>query len=328
MKRYFNFTLIIALTLAITLSLTSCFTSSYEYVEWELSDDERSITDGKETYKLYADEDFKELWQPSGYSCLHYMNEVYSSYNQFASISASLKEEGIIALDIYENDYFSAHVGKQLYATEEGKKILDSIEHPVLSSSAYAFNFDDGMMGALTDEVVAMILSLKDEQIVTKSFDELESSQQITVSALALDGFLIHNFGVFYFNFGEIYYRPKDTVSDLSKIPVYKLNEADRAILNPYIESGLNLSTALLEVEYEEGTLAEGDDSAAKLFSRIVLLCAVFILGIAVPVAPIALSLVLVKKRNWRFILTDYLLLVSSGIWLISGIILFIILLF
>ena len=225
----------------------------------------------------------------------------------------------------------NAYVGSRLYVNEEGKAKLNELERSVtLSTSCYAFDYYNYKMGQLSPNLIGLISGLDEGKLVTKNHYDLTRLDEITISAIALDGFLTHDFGVFYFDRTEIYYRDygKTGRQMQNAYEVYKLDNADREVISSFLDGYLNKSMEEFGVEWETGTLDENANENGKLISLIVLLCAVFILGILVPLLVVVFSLIITKRRKWHFKPTDYILQISSGVWLLSGIITFIILLF
>lgn len=328
MKRFIKYVSLIPLCALIALTLTSCFTSPAQYTEWELSGYESEISDGNTVYTVYQNGDFLEHWSLGHNGEYIYANEAESKItDNYASIYSPLAERNILAAQIYESD-FGAYVATQLYVVGTGKATLDGIGMPALDTECYARDSKSNLRGKVTEELVTLISTFEATSNRTqKSYGDLYSLECIEIYDEALDGFFTSVIGGFYFDRTDVLYVKGEINQQTNTYSAVVLSENQRAALASFINNEIT-EFRHLNIVYEKPIADTNTDGQFTAVARVILLVTVFTLGILMPLIPITLSLVLLKRRNWRFKVTDYILLISSGVWLLSGIIVFIILLF
>jgi hypothetical protein len=329
MKKYLKIALSFVLAAAMLLCLTSCFTSSYAYTEWELTEGGNSLTDGENVYTRY-DGDIFSYWMPTDNECIYYINTVETPDGIEGIISTPIKSQGDILSVVFHDyvNYSEPHL--EYYVTEVGKQKLKALDGSPIDT---LYLCDESYKSApLSSNLKQLISSFKtdaDIETVTLDASAVNQAEMFEVNSLALGGFLKHVHGRFYFYRSGAYYLDLDGRDDDQKYSdVYTLIKLDAEATATLSNNCGLMRDRVLNIVYEEPMLNENSWETDDAVAKTLLLIITAILGIVLPLVPLTISLVGSFKKRWNISVIDYILIASSAIWTLSGIVVFIILLF
>ena len=254
-----------------------------------------------------------------------------------ADISRPIDGNDILCVNFYESNY-REHKYTAFYATADGAKKLDNLEPKSIFGSTYLVDYDEGESIKLDEEFKNTIWSLANEtrNTVSVATHVLNDADKLEVVSYELGGFLKHVHGVFYFNRANVYFLDLDNdnqniyddsgfLLNYDSYDVVELNEEDRGKLGALTNE---MDHFVYNVEYEEPKYNEGYDPEADLaVAKIILAVITAFFGIVLPIIPIVFALRTAIKRKWHIEIIDCILLGASAVWLISGIVVFILIL-
>ena len=329
MKRSFRFITLSLLAALLITSLCACTTSPSFYTEFELSEDELTLTNGEKTYAAYSAKDFGGKWQTGLFATYYYNYSIESpKTGNYASVSSPISTRDVLALEIYDS-MTGEYLGMQMYVTEAGAEYIKDIEDPRLDTKAIAYDNETATYGKLTNSMVGMISGLIlecDTRISDNRLRDLSSKDSISIYDTELDGFLYAPIGTFYFDRTQVFFVCPVSDGNEAFYAATTLTDAKKDAFMNYIEE--NVKEYPKDNEFEFAIIPEGNNEGLMAVAKALLISMSVFLGLIMPLIPIALALYLLKKRAWHFKVTDYILLSASGVWLISGIVIFVILLF
>lgn len=318
MKRYLRFFLAaICVTVAI-LSLTSCFTTEYEYTEWEISDDGLLLSDGEYAY------DAVEMpgWEVSENHCFVYMATA-DGEDVYGFVSRPLDSKKIIAVQLHDENT-GEYLGTRIYATGNGiyelQYVTDNNRYLVdkkneMSTPASSYFSGDG---SSFENVLAK---------ATLSGRVINSAEQVELVSYGLDGFLAKTHGTFVYYNDSVYYLPYfiGNIENSESYTVYELSNDARSNLKNNRNS---MTEFTYETEYESPIITEEEGSIMPpTAAKASLLVIVGVAGIFAPAIPLAFALRSAIRKKWAIDFGDTTLLASSAVWAIAGLVIFILLL-
>ena len=322
---------ILILTLSV-LMLASCFTSEEKYIEWELSGN--TLTGGDTSYTLFGKTDY---WQESDNYAFYYVNTVTLDNGRYAHLSRPIGREDIILAEVYYvHEYGESYEETRIYCLDTAKGALEAIWNGV-DMSYVSLTDRSNLKASLADaELKALIGTLSGRETVKLSYNKLRDLQRLELVSYSLEGFLAHNHGAFFFDYGSVYYlnlegMPEYILRDgnLSSKPInyelVKLTADEIAILDRAREGLVGYDEKL---EWETPVYIEDDGTDARHAGALaVLLVIVGAFGILLPLVPMIYTLAVSVKRKWAIPVYDYVTLGASILWFISGVVVFIVLL-
>ena len=205
MKRIKLLALILCLVAA-TLTLASCFSSNEEFTEWELK--ENTLTGGGISYYLYSGSD-DAVWQASNNNTFYYINTVELDDGRYAELSRPIGREDIILADFYyEHEYGYSKNYSRYYCLDSGRAALDALASS--NEVGYVSLLDRANLNISLASADLLLLAdtvaSSGRESVSMSYFKLNSLQRLDLTSFALEGFLAHNHGAFFFDYGNVYY--------------------------------------------------------------------------------------------------------------------------
>ncbi len=335
MKRIKLLSLILCLILGI-FTLTSCFTSEEQFTEWEIGGN--TLTGGGVSYTLFDDSD-DLFWQASDNYIFHYRSTVNLGGGRYAEFSRPIGREDIILAEFYRDEgYIYELEYSRYYCLDTGRAVLDtvlgksSVEYiSIVDRADYREAVaDDGLL-TLADE-----LRRSERERVTMYAFDLNELQRLDLTGFGLGGFLCHNYGAFFFDFGSVYFLdleplPQSVLTeggisyDTREYSLIKLTDDEAEVLTA---ARADMKHYDVKYEWEEPVYIEDDGTDARHAGALaVLLVIVAAFGILLPIAPMIYTLTVSVKRKWQIPAYDYVTLGASFLWAVSGIVIFIVLL-
>ena len=337
MKRYIKYCGIAICILTLVFSLTSCFTtppSLENFISWEFNDDLSTVTNGEEVYDLRnADTVY---WRMSGNHTFHYLGDAEANADMIADISRPIDDDDILFVDFYDQSWRD-YKYSAIYSTEEGLKKLNDLKTASIFGKPYLVDSEGSESAKLTEEFKNTLWKLTNEprehRIVGSA--NVSDADKLEVVSYGLDGFVKHVHGVFIYYRATVYYLDLDSANENYydiygnlvgvSFPMIELNDDDRKALTAAADE---MDNFVYEIEYEEPKYtSENDPEAGLAVARTILSVVTAFFGIVLPIIPIVFALRIAIKKKWHIELMDYILLGASAVWIISGIVVFILIL-
>ena len=318
MKKLLICTLIICSLLLTFVGCSNYSEFDTDYTIWEISEDGSTITDGVTSYTKYGE-------IPLG---MRVENKYFAYYNHVLSdtyyrVYTSAPESGIR----YLYDYT---IGITAYvASEDDAEKLDSFlagEVPGIRVIDYEyyryFNADA--------DLVAQLDALNTDKI-NIPVRKLSSADCYDIVYFDSDDTLAYSHGAIYNYEGKLYYVNYDKLDNSyfdnlgnfsfgrGTVDMYKLTQA----LADLVSEKMEYADEYYENVTWEDSLAEDEEmSREDAISMIVFI--VLTLGVAIPLIPLTIGVIMLLKKKDQSDVTTYILVVASAIWIVCGIILLI----
>ena len=305
---------------SLVISLCACgkhsqFDSPYKI--WEASEDGYTITDGESTYHRYGELPLGVRVENNSY---RYYNEVVIdgySYDIYSS------DENSDILYVYEYHFgITAYVkegndGSNLDAfISGGAERARMIDYYNYLSADIDTAFIESL-DALSDDVMNVAVR---KLAPLKCYDIVFSNENDSL-AYSHGAIYRYNGDLYYINYDRLSNNYFDSFGDFSygrgTVDMYKLTDDLRAQLDRY-------ETMLDDYhdDYEIETPNVSENTPEDAIRTIVAVCVFF--GIIIPLIPLAIAVISIVRKRSKADLYTYVLLFSSVLWIISGIVILI----
>jgi|GEM_PF-3278445 len=285
--------------------------SAEEYVKWELSDDQKTLTDGQKEYVrytlplgVYAEPDYEYL----------YKQKVLDGYTVF-----STEKGGDLV-------WFGDYPDYCVYVTIEAKGALDAFVHQD-RSGVFRLTGDHGYMESALDAELIQKLNALGEETVTMDVTELEDLFLYDLRLYESNNVFYKTYGAIYKIEGKLYYlcyrdlpnNHFDANGDFSyRSGTVTLTKTDEETAQALSEAVDRLEHRAYDRDYEGGN-RDGEDDYEEGFSFRV---AFVFWGFVLPILFIGMGLLLPRFFKTRFGAHWRYLAYGSTAWFVLALIL------
>lgn len=327
MKRKLLFALFTFLLLVSLLTPTSfAVAADGEYVEWEVSDDWNTLTDGYTVYTRVA--------LPQGYTLDNimfcYANSIYNDDEYCPVVSATYNSDIIY---VYRKELLYA------YANEEGmtklKSYLDGNYETARLFSPYDYEIT-----VVSNELITSLDALSGSGVLT-DVSTLKDCMRYEIRLYNHEDNLTFTHGAIYKVDDDYYYLNYELLDnshfDSSGTFSYRAGTVELIPISDALLPDITSYLASMEIYDLKVKYEYRDDyqpvppgfsiNWTKESSYVALIIITVILGIALPALPITLSLITLFKKRTDYPIPSYILFAVSAVWEVLGIAVLILLL-
>lgn len=313
-KKIIAFLALLTLLIATLMPMVS---ADEAYVEWTLSDDEQTLTDGTVSYTYYG----KVSYELSPDNVYTYAAEVYLQEEGLCSVRADPTVSNVVWLETGAWNY--------LYATDEGRIALDRWFVNREIGAYCVWDNDDvaELSSSLADAMDAAVL--QQAAMRTVSVMELEALPRYEITAHDSQGLFSTPYGVVYEWEDGAYYYVNYWLLDNSYFDAngkfsYREGTVTLTLLDESLAS--QFATVIGETHYYDVEYQWESDGLPEVPMVVFWLFFIFV-GFLLPIPFLVLGIVFANMQKWGRPQYWYSLTILGGLWMLLSALLAVLLL-
>lgn len=320
MKKFSRLLTIAVITLLASIFICIPVFADTEYVEWTLSQDGNTLSDGENTYEFYMTNLNYHTERVA--NTFQYNNPIITEDTRY-EVSSHEKGGQIVLL----NDYYNP---ARVYVTEQGKKVLDgfingnNVKYLLWDRSYNAGDFDEDILSALQNDYAHAkeSVSVNVQELVTWDLYEITKHDELY--------FFTYTTGGIYKNpsTGKLFYIDYDSLTnqyfDANGNFSYRKGYVDMLELDSdtteYVEACLEKAETISPVySWEDGGIYYNEEEALSLTP--IFYIGIIVLGFVFPLVFLVIGLVFPHIKKFGKPKYWYALSVSAGLWIIVAVV-------